>query len=167
MLRSLLNVTLRIHLCTIHVYSVTVWNCTFGLARSFQGVKLRCHEWGLNSQFCPYSITLFGLIITTLTFCSRRGEGRWEELAGEARRWPWWQLCQSLPNLLLRLSLFIRRKNGCEYMSVNSKEIDRSKDPLLISECPFGASLYWAFSFRTKMIEKQHQADIFFKWKPN
>ena len=44
---------------------------------------------------------------------------------------------------------------------------DRSKDPLLISECPFWASLYWAYSFRTKMLEKQHQVDIFLKWKPN
>ena len=28
---------------------------------------------------------------------------------------------------------------------------DRSKDPLLISECPFWASLCWAYSFRTKL----------------
>ena len=62
-----------------------------------------------------------------------------------------------------------QKKNGCEYMSVKLAAYctDRSKDPLLISECPFWASLYWAYSFRTKMQEKQHQADIFSKWKSN
>ena len=109
-------------------------------------------DWFFNLKFFYH---IFWQIAIRLTFCSRRGW--WEEEAGEASKWPWCQLCQSLPNLLLRLSCFIRRNNGWKRSIYCS---GRSKDPLLIYVTwgPFWASPYWSYSFRPKMLEIEHQA---------
>ena len=115
---------------------------------------------------------MFGLISTRLTFCNNLGEARWEELTREASKWPWWQLCQSLPNLLLRLSCFFHissegrmHVNTCHWIKKKLYMfcIDRSKHPLLMI-CiwnPLLGLAVWAHNFRGKMLATKHQAKRF------